>query len=305
MVARSDLKQFGGGAASLLNRRPLSQGGTDTRPCFEHIANLPFSPVVLIPFVFRSDQRYVLALSDGRLDAWTSGGTPCTAVTGRPWTAAQLSTILWSLAGDTVLLFNTAWQTQKITRTGATTFTVTDVAWEVPGMGRLQDASVTMAVSAVGAAGTAAVATFSASVISPAYVGRWLRWNSKNATITGYISGTQCNITWQNDTTGLPLTATANWIEQAWAPEWGYPGRGAVMDGRLWVAGTFTQPSALWASISDAPFNFDLRTAQDGEALAEAVVGIESVPVIQHLVPNDKMLILTDGGVWWVAGQSD
>lgn len=305
MVARADLKQYAGGAQRLLNWRPLSQGGVATRPALEHVANLPFAPAVLVPFVFRSDQRYVLSLSDGRLDAWTAAGTPCTGVAGCPWTAAQLDSLTWTVAGDTVLIFHPGFATQRITRTGATTFSVAAVAWEVPGLARLQDGAVTMAVSAVGGIGTAAVATFSAGFLTAGYVGRYLRWQGKNALVTGFVSSTQVNIQWTNDTTGLSTSATVDWLETAWAPEFGYPSCGAFHDGRLYVGATTSQPSAFWGSRAGAPFNFDLRTAQDGDGIAEAVGGLEAVPKIRHMVASDKMLVLADGGVWWIAGQSD
>ena len=196
MASRRDLALFRGGASSLLNRRPLSQGGTTTRPAFEHVATLGYSPAIAIPFVFRSDQRYVLVLSNGRLDAWTVDGTACTAVTGCAWTTAMLTTLSWCVAGDTILIFHETMPPQRIQRTGATTFSVGAMPIETPGFARLSDTSVTVSASAVGGAGSGATLTASASVWTAAHVGRQIRWNGKRGSINAYTSGTSVDVTW-------------------------------------------------------------------------------------------------------------
>ena len=152
MSARSDLTLVRGGASRLLNRRPLSQGGTATRPALEHIATLSATPAVLVPFVFRSDQRYVLALSAGRLDAWTAGGTACTPVTGCPWTGPMLAGLAWVVAGDTILILHESMAPQRVVRTGATTFSVGAMPVETPGFARLWERTVAAGSSAPEAA---------------------------------------------------------------------------------------------------------------------------------------------------------
>jgi hypothetical protein len=298
MTSRRDLQLFRGGAASLLNRRPLSQGGTATRPAFEHVAGSIASPSIAIPFLFRPGQGYVLVLSNGRLDAWTAAGTACTPVTGLAWTTAMLDTLSWCVAGDTILIFHETMPTQRIMRTGATTFSVSAVTWETPGFWRVTDPAVTISASAVGLVGSTATLTASAAIFA-GRDGEWIRWNSKRGTLSS-VGTTTATVTWRDDTSGLPLTATTAWQDQAWSAAFGYPSCGTVLDGRLWVASTTTQPSAVWASRVAAPFDFDLRTGADADSIAENIGGIESVPRIRHLAQSGRLLLLTDSGVWFI-----
>jgi len=300
MSSRRDLQLYRNGAAKLLNRRPLSQGGTTTRPALEHVATLAHTPAALIPAKFRADQRYVFALSSGRLDAWTADGTPCTPVTGCDWQAYMFDAMTWLIAGDTIIVLHEDLNPQRITRTGATTFSVEDIAFETPGFGRIADPSITIETDAVGAIGSTATLTASADLWTSASVGQWLRWNGKRAQIDSFTSATEVNVTWRDATTGVDLTATPNWQEQAWTQAHGFPSCGTVLDGRLWLAATRAQPSAIWASRVGAPFNFDPRDATDADAITENVGGIDAVPRVRHLAQLGRLLILTDSGVWFV-----
>ena len=107
-------------------------------------------------------------------------------------------------------------------------------------------------------------------------------------------------VTWVDVTTGLALTATTDWQQQAWTAAFGYPSCGTLLDGRLWVAGTTAQQSGIWASRVGAPFDFDPRSADDADAITEQVGGIDSVPRVRHLATLGRLLILTDSGVWFV-----
>jgi hypothetical protein len=303
MSSRRDLQLYRGGAARLLNRRPLSQGGTTTRPAFEYVANLPAAPAVLIPFAFRPDQRYVLALSGTRLDAWTANGTPCAPVTGCPWGADILTTLSWCVAGDTILLFHEAMGPQRIVRTGATTFSVSTLGFETPGFARLSNPATTVGASTTGTPGNLADLTASAPTWDATNIGEQIRWNGKRARITGYngaSGGTIIQVQWIDDASGVAVTATTEWQDQAWNVKYGYPSCGTVMDGRLWLAATAAQPSSLWASRVNAPFDFDVRNGDDADGIAALVGGIDTVPRIRHLGQQNRLLVMTDSGVWFI-----
>jgi hypothetical protein len=213
---------------------------------------------------------------------------------------SMLADLSWCLAGDTILIFHESMPTQRITRTGATTFDVASVSWETPGFGRVTDTAVTMQVSAVGVVGSTANFVLAGGAMTADWVGRWLRFLGKRATITSVTDDENGALTWQDDTTGLSGAATTDWQEQAWVPEYGYPSCGCVMDGRLWVAATTSQPSAIWASRVNAPYDFDLRTAEDADGIAENIGGIDSVPRVLHLAQTGRLLVLTDSGVWFL-----
>jgi hypothetical protein len=302
VAARSDIALYRNGAASLRNRRPLSTGGTQTRAGSRYVATLPASPARAFGFEFNAGQRYVIVLSDGRMDAWQPDGTACTALTSCPWTAVMLDELTWVQQGDTLLILHRSMAPQRILRTGATTFSRADMPVEVPPFARFEAAATTLAVSAVGAVGSTATATFSASYLTASMVGRWFRFRGKRATLTAYTSATQGTFTWQDVTTGVDTTATTDWQEQAWTPAAGYPGCGTILDGRLWLAASIAQPSAVWASKPGAPFNFDIGTGQDGDAIGETLPTYNRV---RHLVGAERLLILTDGGIYFVPASVD
>lgn len=299
VAARSDIAVYRNGAARLLNRRPLSTGGTATRHGSRFVAAMPAAPARLLEFEFNAEQRYVVALSPGRLDAWLPDGTPCAPVTGCPWTATMLGELTWTQSADTLLVFHRGMTPQRILRTGVTTFARGDMPIEVPPFARFADAAITASVSGVGGVGSTATVTFSAGVLTPAWVGRWFRYRGKRAVFTAYASPTQGTIQWRDVADGTDTGATVDWQEQAWTPEAGYPGCGAFMDGRLWVAASIAQPTGVWASKVGAWFNFDPAAAQDGDAIAEAVPGQGRV---LHLAPAERMLVLLDRGIFFVPG---
>ncbi|MCK8787096.1 hypothetical protein M0638_22225 [Roseomonas sp. NAR14] len=309
MMARSDIAAYRNGAARLLNRLPLSQGGTKTRPGTRWFAALPAWPAILIPFVFSADQRYLVALADGRADIWTPAGTHCGTLTG-PWTAAMLPTMGWAQTADTLLLFHQTMKPQRILRTSAVTFSVGAMPVERAPLGRMRDPAITMSVSAVGAAGVHTDVTFSgAGFLSSAWVGRDLSWKNKRMRITGVSSPTLCDAEWLDATSSLQdengdgaddfAAPTTNWLEEAWSDAFGYPGTGAFVAGRLWLGGSPALPNGIWGSRSGAYFSWDTGEAADGDAIVETIAAGAPGTVL-HMLAGERVMILTDSGVWYI-----
>jgi hypothetical protein len=94
--------------------------------------------------------------------------------------------------------------------------------------------------------------------------------------------------------------ATSFWSEGAWSDWQGYPGCGALHEGRLWLAGTKRQPQSIWASVVDDYPNFR-RYVADDSALFLTLASRESQQ-IQWLLGRDALLVGTTSGEWTVSG---
>lgn len=285
----------------------MSQGGTRTRPGTRFVAALPGAfPVRLEPFVFAEDQRYVIAFAPARFDVWTSAGTYAGGATGAPWTAATLGVMRVLASGDTVVILHPSFAPQRALRVGALAFTLSALPIEIPALTRYVAPSVTLAVSAVGAPGTTSVATFSAPVMTAAWVGRWVRFKGKLAVILSVTDAQNATIQWVDSSVGLSGAATPDqWFEQAWTLESGFPSAGAFFGNRLFLCANTAKPNGVWGSKVGAYFNFDTGTALDDEGIASAWTAEEGVPRIRHAIAQQRLVFLGDRGVGYVAKSDD
>jgi hypothetical protein len=151
----------------------------------------------LIPFDFSYDERYVLALSNNRLDVYDLDGVLVTTVTTNvTWTTAQLFELTYTQVADVMIIAHPTFASRVVRRTSATTFTVSAFAFDqsidtnktYQPYYKFADDTVTISVN--GTTGTGRTITASAAVFSSAYVGVRLRWKTVEIEITGYTNTT-------------------------------------------------------------------------------------------------------------------
>lgn len=153
-LMRRDTEQYRDGAKTFRNARILNSGAFTRRPGSEWLATL-MGNSLLVGFYFNDNQEYVLAFSNGRMDAYLSDGTAAGSVTSAPWTTAILNALRFEVEGDTVFVFHQDMETQVITRTGASTWSLADYAFSA-GFGstinqpyyKFADPSITLTPSA-------------------------------------------------------------------------------------------------------------------------------------------------------------
>ncbi len=195
-VFRTDTGAYQNGAALLTNAVLFNTGGCARRPGSAHLDTL-VGRTRLIGFEFSADQRYVLALSDGRLDAYDTFGNLLDSVTsGCNWTADELFELNYTQSADTMLVVHKAFAPQIIKRTAAAVFTVTDFAFDrsinsqkiyQPYYKFAADA-VTISCSAT--TGSVTV-TANSAVFASSLVGQRIRWHDVEIEITAYVSTSQ------------------------------------------------------------------------------------------------------------------
>ena len=139
MAARSDTKSYVNGAETLTNVMNLVQGGVKRRMGMKYLG-IAFdhqSQSRLIPFVFNDEQQYILSTgydvnsSSGAVYIFNPDtGSLITTLTGFPWTATSHEFLTYTQRNDVLILSHEDMPTQVITRTGATTFTRSDFAFD-------------------------------------------------------------------------------------------------------------------------------------------------------------------------------
>lgn len=308
LAGRSDIALYRNGAARLLNRQPLAQGGTTTRPGTRWVtSSIPTPGAIpaqarLQSFVFNPDQRYACILVDGAMWAFDAvAETFANGVVGCPWTGAMVADLGWVQAGNTILVLHSGMIPQRILRTGAASWTFGPMPVEVPPFARIIDSTYTMQVDAVGTAGTTGTLTIlGGGVLTADWVGRQILYRGKRLTITAVTTAQEGTYSWVEDTTGLDGSYTADWRHEAWMPEFGYPATGEFIDGRLALGRSPSEPNAVWISRAGAYFSWELG-ANDGDGITEPVGGAQ-VGQVRHLMAQERLQVLTDRAVHLLKG---
>ena len=316
LVTRTDANAYFSGAKTLRNWYLLDEGGIMRRPGTTYKATLPGASRV-IPFIFSNDELAVFVLSNGRLDVYDSnGGAVQTNITTNVnWTTAQLFEINFAQFGDTVFMTHRENPMLEVKRTSATTFTVSEFAFEldedvvVSGAYKTHapfykyaNASVTITLS-TGATGPGRTITASSPIWTSDYVGHYIRVDEAQIYITAFNSTTELV-----GTVIEAITAGAgphaNWEEELISAVRGYPQAVTFHDNRLYFAGVRDAPAAVIGSRVGEYLNFDVGTGLADQAINVFVSG-DRVNEIRHLVSSRNLQVLTDGGEYFVPTSTD
>lgn len=309
MRGRSDLQQYYNGLEDMENMLPLIEGGASRRPGLKFHRDLTSGGnAALVDFRFNDDQIYLLAFGNTRMDAFdASDGSYLSSLTGEPWTLAQAQDMGWAQSGDTLILCHEDMAPQLMLRTGASTFSNADFAFEDDGTTdpkiyepfyRFNDTdTITLTPSATSGSITV---TASANLFTSDWVGHCIQMdNGKYLNVTGYTSATQ--VTCQVKDTLSGTSAFSDWLEPAFSVDRGYPRAALFYQGRLWFFGSKSIPDGIWASQSNAFFNFDIGTGLDDESI-QTVIGEAQINEIRNAVAFKELQLFTDQGEFYVTG---
>ena len=299
MRMRSDLKAYFKAGKKARNVALYAQGGARRRPGTLYRANLGAS-TILHEYSFTEGQDYVLGFQNTKLLIFNASGTLLQTLTSQPWSLAQAKELTITASGDTIIVFHKDFWPRKILRTGATTFTSADLAFEnasddsarhQPYFKFVAD-SVTLTPNAT--SGTITI-TASADVFVSGHVGTIFRFGSpaKEVIITAVASATSATATSRATLSGT--SAFNVWDEQAFSSVRGHPRCGTFHDQRLYMAGSTDRPDAVVGSRVSAFFNFSVGDAEDAEGIDATVAG-DNISEIRHIVATRHLQIFTNGG---------
>ncbi|UEM02618.1 hypothetical protein JL101_021945 [Skermanella rosea] len=300
LLGRGDLRAYDNGALTLRNLLIHPTGGITRRPGMAFSAAAR-GPGRLVAFEFSTEQTYLLAFSEYRIDVLR--GDAVVATVEAPWTASQLGQITWTQSGDTLLVCHPDVAPRKLKRTGESAWSLEEWQFLVEGSAirqpwyRFAPAGVTLTPD--GTTGTV-VLTASAAVFQPGHAGVRLRVAGRQVTVLDVLSGTQVRVVTAEALTGT--AATAVWDEQAFSPLRGYPVSAAFHQDRLVIGGSRELPNRLWLSRSADIWNFDLGTGLDDEAIEFGILS-DQINAIRAVFSGRHLQVFTSGAEWMVTGE--
>lgn len=307
LTARQDLKAYPAGAKQLRNVAVRAQGSARRRRGLRYLDSLPVDTYQTARWIFDVDEHYLLLFRDGAVDIYdTFNETKATTLTGQKWTAAMIGRLRYTQRGDTMIVCHPDLETQTISRTGLSSFTVADFAWETGNSGkRIYQPHHKYALPSVtlNPSGTSGSITLqaSANVFTSDHVGVRFRLVDKEVEVTGYTDAN--TVTASVKETLSASSATTEWTEALFSPARGWPACALYNQGRLWFGGGRDLPDSLVATNINAYFKHDVGTGLDDEAI-QKVMGGDRVSSIRALIALGDLQVFTDTSEHFVEGDS-
>jgi hypothetical protein len=228
--------------------------------------------------------------------AYTSGGIANRVYTlTTTYLTADLFEIKYAQSADVMYLCHPDYSVKKLSRTGHTSWTITEVDFTD---GPYLDDNTTAVTfhSSAHTVGTARDLTASAATFASTDVGRLVSFRTGYGEITAFTSSTAVTWTIIKDT-GSGSNST-DWALGAFSDTTGYPSCVTFYEQRLVFAGTTNQPQTLFFSRSGDYENMDENrggTVASDDAMIYTIAS-NQVNVIQSLKATRTLIILTSGG---------
>jgi hypothetical protein len=316
LTGRRDTAPYYVGCATLKNVLTRPQGTAQVRPGIRHIEQFDTIPAVrLVSFVFNSEQRYLIAIGEGGANVYLPPNDARLQVIATPYQRQHLAELDFCQVADTLLIAHEAFPLGQIQRQVDGAFTYSTFVFERPPQFRYQDRLLTMFAN--GTTGSVGVQCLGGPIFRPGYdqttgTGGTPTQPGEIWTFRGIPVRLDAvdEVTYNNAQVTVlgtfpSVDASTDWAEQAGQPRWGYYRSIAFYQSRLWLGGTGSAPAHLWASRTDAPFDFFATTTNDSDPL-DFPVSTGRIDPIQHIVPASGGLeVYTQGDEGLVVGGID
>jgi len=297
LSSRVDSDAYRNGLKTLTNFRMKAQGGVTRRPGLQYLQTLSESQYQTEPYVYDEDESYILLFSDGKLEIVDTLNPTLIlqTLTSQKWTASMIGSLKVAQSSDTMIVVHPDLEMQKIIRTSATTFSVTDYDFDHNGnfhyelFYKFVAASITLTPQNPNPGSqnfTASSAIFSAD-----WVGEHLQYTDDadkvvHIVITAYVSPTV--VTGNLSESISNTTARDTWKESVFSTRRGWARSVIFHDQRLVFGGSKSLPNHLFFSKVGEYFNFDVGIGLDDESIqvqiAENQVSeIKSLASFRHL----------------------
>lgn len=266
---------------------------------------------------FEIQDIYGTDIDTSGYDAYTAGGTvakPLEIVT--PYAEADLDGLRITQTADTLYIFHRDYNPRQLTRTSATSFTLTDVDFLDGPYLPLNTTSTTLNPSAATGSGITITASSTTGIndgdgFKSTDVGRLIRMDHSGtwgyAKITAFNSTTSVDADVKSNFGAS--TAQTTWRLGAWSDTTGYPHAGAFFQDRLWAGGTDLEPQRVDGSMTGlytdfSPSDTDSTVADDNAVSFS--FNSETVNEIEWMSEQDDGLVAgTSGGEWKVRASLD
>ena len=306
---RTDFAKYATGAKTLQNFLIHPQGSATRRVGTKFIAEVKTSSkkTRLIPFEFSTVQTYILEFGDQYMRVYKDQGQVLDSGSAfeisTPYLEAELFELKFAQSADVMYITHPNHEVEKLSRTGHTNWTLTDVDF-TDGPYLSPNSTTTTLTPA-----SAAVATgvnFTASAVTginngdgfqTTDVGRLISFNSGIAKVTSRTSTTVvvCEIL----TAFTNTDAKSDWKLGAFSDTTGHPSCVSFFEQRLVFAGTTNEPQTLYFSKSGDYENMTTGTNAD-DAMVYTIAS-NQVNRIRYLKAQRTLIVGTTGGEFTVS----
>jgi len=301
MQGRTDFAKYFSAASRIENFVVLPHGPITRRPGTHFVAEVKDSTAKtrLIPFTFSTEQTYILEFGNQYIRFYkdngqiTSGGSAFEITS--PYTTAQLFDIKFAQSADIMYLTHESHPVKKLSRTGHTSWTLTDCSFTDGPYLDTNTTSTTLTPAAT--SGTAINLNASAAVFVSTDVGRLVRLSGGFGKITNFNSSTLVQIDILDDFDNT--NAVSTWKLGAFSVATGFPRCVSFFEQRLVFAGTSSQPQTMFFSKSGDYENMSSGT-NDDDAMVYTIAS-NQVNAIQAMKATRTLIVMTTGGEYAVS----
>nr|BAR32739.1 putative tail tubular protein B [uncultured Mediterranean phage uvMED] len=300
MQGRTDFAKYFSAASRIENFVVLPHGPITRRPGTYFVSEVKTSSAKtrLIPFTFSTTQTYILEFGnqyirfykdDGQI---TSGGSAYEI--SSPYTTAQLFNLKFAQSADVMYICNENHAVRKLSRTGHTSWSLTEVEFTDGPYLDSNTTSTTMTPS--GTTGNITI-TASASAFVSTDVNRFINFSNGYAKITGFTSATVVSATVEDDFDNT--NAVTNWKLGAFSETTGHPSCVSFFEQRLVFSATSQQPQTMFFSKSGDYENMTSGTNDDNAMVY--TIASNQVNAIQAMKATRTLIVMTTGGEYAVS----
>lgn len=340
--ARVDLAKYASGLRTAINLFVHPHGGASNRAGTQFINEVKASANLarLIPFQFNADQSYVLEFGNLYLRVYRNGGLilnaglPYEVVT--PYAHADLDQLVVVQDADIMYVCHPSYAVRKISRFADNNWTIVAVTF-APSMAAPAAPTASVAVDKSAATGAqpkaytymisaVSSATGEESLPSPASntvtndltingglnqitwaavagAGRYIVYKFDSG-VFGYIGGTEY-LSFNDDNITADTSDTPQKAANPFSGAGKYPRCGALIEQRLALASTTSEPQAIWMSQSANYENFGNAEPRKGsDAISFRIKSRQVNEIRSMLALKAGMMVLTSGTEWVVSGGS-
>ena len=213
------------------------------------------------------------------------------------YTTAQIPDLKFAQSADTMYICHSSHEVSKLTRTGHTSWTLSEITFTDGPYLTANSTSTTLTTSAT-TVGSGRTLTASSSLFASTDVNRNVKLGDGWGTITAYTSVTE--VTW-TITVAATGSGGTEWSLGAFSDTTGHPSTTSFFEQRLVFAATTNEPQTIYFSKSGDYENF---TAGDGSNADDAMIytiASNEVNKIQYLKAVRTLIVGTTASEWTVS----
>ena len=311
---RNDLAKYASGCSTLENLIVYPHGSAARRPGTNFVAAVKDSTkkTRLIPFEFSTTQTYMLEFGDQYIRFYKdngqilSGGSAYEIST--PYLEAELFDLKFAQSADVMYICHPNHETEKLSRTGHTSWSLTDVDFlDGPYLDtNISTTTISMSAHTVGTGRTMTASAVTGinggSGFLTTDVGRLVRFRDGYGKITARTNTTVVTVEILEDMGSS--SASIDWSLGAFSDTTGHPSCVTFFEQRLVFAATLNNPQTVYFSKSGDYENMDANiggTIADDDAIIYTIAS-NQVNAIRFMTATRTLIIGTAGGEFAVSG---